>query len=136
MPYTNPVTGRIGPGTVEDGILVLQRNDVISGVDVMVCKRGKWNTVTYYAETIQNVIPLNSSGEPIVGDWKSAGVHKIRRPAAAVGIKDCRTDPTRLDTSLGAGDWGLRLESRFWVWYDPIWPVSTATIVARFRVVE
>ena len=135
MPYADPVRG-IGPGIVENEILILNRNDIIRGTDITFCKRGKWTTLVHFAETVQNFIPLNSKGEPIVGDWKSAGVHLIRKPGRAVALNECRTDPTRLDTSLGVGDWGLRAESRFYVWYDPFWPVTTATIVARFRVIE
>jgi len=125
----------VGKGTVEDEVLVLTRADILSGSDVLVCKTGAWLREVWWAEAIQNFIPLDDKWQEMNSAWKAGGVHRVRVPAKAVSMNDCRPSPIRLDTSLGVGRWGLRIETRIYSRASPIWP-TTAVAVARFEVRE
>jgi|SRR5262245_28569288 len=127
----------VGKGTGgKDNVLVLTRADVISGTDVLVCKTGEWRRLTWKAEAVQNFIPLDAEWKPMNSAWKAAGVHQVRVPALAVRMDDCRASPIRLDTSLGVGNWGLRIETRTYSKFSPLWPTSNPVAIARFEVRE
>jgi len=127
---------------------IITRAQVLSGIDLQVCKTGQFHYVPSSGETIQDFVPVTmKEGKIIVinGAWKPAGVHHILVPGSLPNgddpdpakrgrIDQCRPAPIRLDTSLGVGMWGLRLDSRFRTWMGTVEGLPDLVTIAPFEV--
>ena len=127
---------------------IITRAQVERGIDLQVCKTGKFHYVPSSGETIQDFVPVTMKEGKIIiinGAWIPAGIHHILVPGSLPNgddpnpsnrgkIDQCRPSPVRLNTSLGVGMWGLRLDSRFRTWMGTVEGLPDLVTIAPFEV--
>jgi len=114
------------------------RAQIDMGLDVQVCKTGTWHFMPSSAETYQDFVPAriadNGKVVPINGAWVPAGIRRVMLPGQPTTVDQCRPDLLRVGTNLGAGLWGLRLDTRTKFWYGTVEGLPELITLAPFEV--